>query len=147
MWGAGERIPGWVVLGKTGWQRMGHSCEVCFSQSSEGKLAPLAGLKPVPGLLCSQAATGSSSGASWPALVLPAVLVAWDRPFCVRHRRNSLEKAIPGKQVVVPAGPASSSLTLPLRSKNAFSDGRVRDADPAGPALSWGVGLGTLQGS
>ncbi|NWR09348.1 SYTL4 protein, partial [Paradoxornis webbianus] len=46
------------------------------------------------------------------------------RPFCVRHRRNSLERAIPGKQVVAPAGPAPSSLTLPLRSKNAFSDGR-----------------------
>ncbi|NWV38420.1 SYTL4 protein, partial [Grantiella picta] len=34
------------------------------------------------------------------------------------HRRNSLERAIPGKQVAAPAGPASSSLTLPLRSKN-----------------------------
>lgn len=80
---------------------------------------------------------------SWPALSLPAVLVAWDRPFCVCHRRNSLERAIPGKQVVGPAGPASSSLTLPLRSKKAFSEGRVRDAAPAGSALSWGVGLGT----
>ncbi|XP_072785113.1 synaptotagmin-like protein 4 isoform X2 [Taeniopygia guttata] len=39
-------------------------------------------------------------------------------------RRNSLERAIPGKQVVGPAGPASSSLTLPLRSRNTFSDGR-----------------------
>ncbi|KAI1234924.1 hypothetical protein IHE44_0003311 [Lamprotornis superbus] len=45
-------------------------------------------------------------------------------PADVGGRRNSLERAIPGKQVVVPAGPASSSLTLPLRSKNAFSDGR-----------------------
>ncbi|NXD04456.1 SYTL4 protein, partial [Certhia familiaris] len=40
-------------------------------------------------------------------------------PADVGGRRNSLERAIPGKQVVVPAGPASSSLTLPLRSKNA----------------------------
>ncbi|NXA83065.1 SYTL4 protein, partial [Thryothorus ludovicianus] len=39
----------------------------------------------------------------------------------VGGRRNSLERAIPGKQVVVPAGPASSSLTLPLRSKTATS--------------------------
>ncbi|OWK56191.1 Synaptotagmin-like protein 4 [Lonchura striata] len=45
-------------------------------------------------------------------------------PADVGGRRNSLERAIPGKQVVGPAGPASSSLTLPLRSKNAFSDGR-----------------------
>ncbi|NXO76691.1 SYTL4 protein, partial [Sitta europaea] len=37
----------------------------------------------------------------------------------VGGRKNSLERAIPGKQVVVPAGPASSSLTLPLRSKTA----------------------------
>ncbi|NXR86457.1 SYTL4 protein, partial [Hypocryptadius cinnamomeus] len=37
----------------------------------------------------------------------------------VGGRRNSLERAIPGKQVVGPAGPASSSLTLPLRSKSA----------------------------
>ncbi|NWZ87217.1 SYTL4 protein, partial [Poecile atricapillus] len=40
-------------------------------------------------------------------------------PADVGGRRNSLERAVPGKQVVVPAGPASSSLTLPLRSKNA----------------------------
>ncbi|NWZ01564.1 SYTL4 protein, partial [Loxia curvirostra] len=40
-------------------------------------------------------------------------------PADVGGRRNSLERAIPGKQVVGPAGPASSSLTLPLRSKNA----------------------------
>ncbi|NXB91971.1 SYTL4 protein, partial [Vidua chalybeata] len=39
-------------------------------------------------------------------------------PADVGGRRNSLERAIPGKQVVGPAGPASSSLTLPLRSKN-----------------------------
>ncbi|NXQ63579.1 SYTL4 protein, partial [Anthoscopus minutus] len=39
-------------------------------------------------------------------------------PADVGGRRNSLERAIPGKQVLVPAGPASSSLTLPLRSKN-----------------------------
>ncbi|NXN83245.1 SYTL4 protein, partial [Bombycilla garrulus] len=39
-------------------------------------------------------------------------------PADVGGRRNSLERAVPGKQVVVPAGPASSSLTLPLRSKN-----------------------------
>lgn len=39
-------------------------------------------------------------------------------------RRNSLERAIPGKQVVGPAGPASSSLTLPVCSKKAFSEGR-----------------------
>lgn len=45
-------------------------------------------------------------------------------PADVGGRRNSLERAIPGKQVAVPAGPASSSLTLPLRSKTAFSDGR-----------------------
>ncbi|KAL2304177.1 hypothetical protein Nmel_012919 [Mimus melanotis] len=45
-------------------------------------------------------------------------------PADVGGRGNSLERAIPGKQVVVPAGPASSSLTLPLRSKNTFSDGR-----------------------
>ncbi|NXQ46821.1 SYTL4 protein, partial [Catharus fuscescens] len=46
-------------------------------------------------------------------------------PADVGGRRNSLERAIPGKQVVVPAGPASSSLTLPLRSKSAFTDSRV----------------------
>ncbi|NXB12598.1 SYTL4 protein, partial [Cnemophilus loriae] len=40
-------------------------------------------------------------------------------PANVGGRRNSLERAIPGKQVAAPAGPASSSLTLPLRSKNA----------------------------
>ncbi|NXT10105.1 SYTL4 protein, partial [Prunella fulvescens] len=40
-------------------------------------------------------------------------------PADVGGRRNSLERAIPGKQVVGPAGPASSSLTLPLRSKSA----------------------------
>ncbi|NWV73925.1 SYTL4 protein, partial [Dasyornis broadbenti] len=40
------------------------------------------------------------------------------RPADVGGRRNSLERAIPGKQVAAPAGPASSSLTLPLRSKN-----------------------------
>uniref|UniRef100_A0A8C8A6F9 Synaptotagmin-like protein 4 n=1 Tax=Otus sunia TaxID=257818 RepID=A0A8C8A6F9_9STRI len=42
-------------------------------------------------------------------------------------RSNSLERAAPlrdGKQVAVPAGSAASSLTLPLRSKNAFSDRR-----------------------
>ncbi|XP_059338951.1 synaptotagmin-like protein 4 [Ammospiza nelsoni] len=42
----------------------------------------------------------------------------------VGARRNSLERAIPGKQAVGPAGPAASSLTLPVRSKKAFSDGR-----------------------
>ncbi|NWT28337.1 SYTL4 protein, partial [Cardinalis cardinalis] len=40
-------------------------------------------------------------------------------PADVGGRRNSLERAIPGKQLVEPAGPASSSLTLPLRSKKA----------------------------
>ncbi|XP_048174691.1 synaptotagmin-like protein 4 [Corvus hawaiiensis] len=45
-------------------------------------------------------------------------------PADVGGRRNSLERAVPGKQVAAPAGPASSSLTLPLRSKTAFSDGR-----------------------
>ncbi|NWV29118.1 SYTL4 protein, partial [Origma solitaria] len=40
------------------------------------------------------------------------------RPADTGGRRNSLERAIPGKQVAAPAGPASSSLTLPLRSKN-----------------------------
>ncbi|NXC56988.1 SYTL4 protein, partial [Aleadryas rufinucha] len=40
-------------------------------------------------------------------------------PADVGGRRNSLERTIPGKQVAVPAGPASSSLTLPLHSKNA----------------------------
>ncbi|XP_071669571.1 synaptotagmin-like protein 4 isoform X3 [Patagioenas fasciata] len=42
-------------------------------------------------------------------------------------RRNSLERAAPprdGKQVAAPAGPAASSLTLPLRSKTALSTGR-----------------------
>ncbi|XP_051486409.1 synaptotagmin-like protein 4 isoform X3 [Apus apus] len=42
-------------------------------------------------------------------------------------RSNSLERATPlkdGKEVAAPAGPAASSLTLPLRSKNTFSDGR-----------------------
>ncbi|XP_075369498.1 synaptotagmin-like protein 4 isoform X2 [Mycteria americana] len=42
-------------------------------------------------------------------------------------RSNSLERAAPlrdGKQVAAPAGPAASSLTLPLRPKNAFSNGR-----------------------
>ncbi|XP_072732734.1 synaptotagmin-like protein 4 isoform X2 [Ciconia boyciana] len=42
-------------------------------------------------------------------------------------RSSSLERAAPlrdGKQVAAPAGPAASSLTLPLRSKNAFSNGR-----------------------
>ncbi|NWI39350.1 SYTL4 protein, partial [Picathartes gymnocephalus] len=34
-------------------------------------------------------------------------------PADVGGRRNSLERAIPGKQVAAPAGPASSSLTLP----------------------------------
>ncbi|XP_010286139.1 PREDICTED: synaptotagmin-like protein 4, partial [Phaethon lepturus] len=46
-------------------------------------------------------------------------------------RSNSLERAAPlrdGKQVAAPAGPAASSLTLPLRSKNVLSDRRVRDA-------------------
>ncbi|NXS80929.1 SYTL4 protein, partial [Erpornis zantholeuca] len=42
-------------------------------------------------------------------------------PADVGGRRNSLERAIPGKQVAAPAGPASSSLTLPLRSKKATS--------------------------
>ncbi|XP_026704546.1 synaptotagmin-like protein 4 isoform X1 [Athene cunicularia] len=48
-------------------------------------------------------------------------------PSGVGGRSNSLERAAPlrdGKQVAVPAGSAASSLTLPLRSKNAFSDGR-----------------------
>ncbi|NXS55039.1 SYTL4 protein, partial [Brachypteracias leptosomus] len=43
-------------------------------------------------------------------------------PGGVGGRRNSLERAAPvrdGKQVAVPAGPAASSLTLPLRSKAA----------------------------
>ncbi|XP_064933950.1 synaptotagmin-like protein 4 isoform X2 [Columba livia] len=43
------------------------------------------------------------------------------------RRRNSLERAAPprdGKQVAAPAGPAASSLTLPLRSKTALSAGR-----------------------
>ncbi|NXC22549.1 SYTL4 protein, partial [Corythaeola cristata] len=47
-------------------------------------------------------------------------------PGGVRGRRNSLERAAllkDGKQVAVPAGPAASSLTLPLRSKNTLSDG------------------------
>ncbi|KAM6057140.1 synaptotagmin-like protein 4 isoform 2-T2 [Theristicus caerulescens] len=42
-------------------------------------------------------------------------------------RSRSLERAAhlrDGKQVAAPAGPAASSLTLPLRSKNTFSDGR-----------------------
>ncbi|NXN09376.1 SYTL4 protein, partial [Indicator maculatus] len=42
------------------------------------------------------------------------------RPSGVGGRRNSLEKAAPlrdGKQVAAPAGPAASSMTLPLRSK------------------------------
>ncbi|NWW21420.1 SYTL4 protein, partial [Falcunculus frontatus] len=42
-------------------------------------------------------------------------------PAVVGGRRNSLERAIPGKQVAAPAGPASSSLTLPLRSKTGTS--------------------------
>ncbi|NWR29225.1 SYTL4 protein, partial [Tachuris rubrigastra] len=33
-------------------------------------------------------------------------------------RSNSLERAIPGKQVAAPAGPAASSLTLPLRTRS-----------------------------
>ncbi|XP_008943125.1 PREDICTED: synaptotagmin-like protein 4, partial [Merops nubicus] len=48
-------------------------------------------------------------------------------PGGVGGRRNSLEKAAPlrgGKQAAVPAGPAASSLTLPLRSKTSLSDGR-----------------------
>uniref|UniRef100_A0A8D2N0C5 Synaptotagmin-like protein 4 n=1 Tax=Zonotrichia albicollis TaxID=44394 RepID=A0A8D2N0C5_ZONAL len=45
-------------------------------------------------------------------------------PADVGARRNSLERAIPGKQAVGPAGPAASSLTLPVRSKKVFSDGR-----------------------
>ncbi|XP_009330665.1 PREDICTED: synaptotagmin-like protein 4, partial [Pygoscelis adeliae] len=48
-------------------------------------------------------------------------------PGGVGGRSNSLERAAPlrdGKQVAAPAGPAASSLTLPLRSKNVFSDGR-----------------------
>ncbi|NXS15013.1 SYTL4 protein, partial [Neodrepanis coruscans] len=39
-------------------------------------------------------------------------------PGDVGGRSNSLERAVPGKQVAAPAGPAASSLTLPLRSKN-----------------------------
>ncbi|XP_064282524.1 synaptotagmin-like protein 4 [Passer domesticus] len=45
-------------------------------------------------------------------------------PADVGGRRNSLERAVPGKQVVGPAGPASCSLTLPARSRSALSDGR-----------------------
>ncbi|XP_065499224.1 synaptotagmin-like protein 4 isoform X1 [Caloenas nicobarica] len=48
-------------------------------------------------------------------------------PGGVGGRRNSLERAAPprgGKQVAAPAGPAASSLTLPLRSKTTLSDGR-----------------------
>ncbi|XP_054070265.1 synaptotagmin-like protein 4 isoform X4 [Rissa tridactyla] len=48
-------------------------------------------------------------------------------PGGTRGRSNSLGRAAPlrdGKQVAVPAGPAASSLTLPLRSKNQLSDGR-----------------------
>lgn len=41
----------------------------------------------------------------------------------------------------MPAGPTASSLTLPLRSKNALSDGRVRAAALVGSALPWGAGL------
>lgn len=89
-------------------------------------------------------------GASRPAFPLQAVLLARDRPFCVLRRSNSLERAAPlrdGKQVAAPAGPAATSLTLPLRSKTAFSDGRVRATAPAGSALSWGTGLGALWGA
>ncbi|NXP17129.1 SYTL4 protein, partial [Scytalopus superciliaris] len=39
-------------------------------------------------------------------------------PGDVGGRNNSLERAVTGKQVAAPAGPAASSLTLPLRSKN-----------------------------
>lgn len=95
-------------------------------------------------------AAGSSwgDGASWPGLALPAMLLVWDRPSCVLCRSNSLERAFKdGKQVAVPAGPAASSLTLPLRSKNALPDGWVRAAAPAGSALSWGVGLGAPWGA
>uniref|UniRef100_A0A8D0ERH4 Synaptotagmin-like protein 4 n=1 Tax=Strix occidentalis caurina TaxID=311401 RepID=A0A8D0ERH4_STROC len=66
------------------------------------------------------------------------------------YRSNSLERAAPlrdGKQVAAPAGSPASSLTLPLRSKNVFSDGRVRAAASAGLALSWGAGLGALWGA
>ncbi|NWX69714.1 SYTL4 protein, partial [Alca torda] len=48
-------------------------------------------------------------------------------PRGTRGRSNSLERAAPlrdEKQVAVLAGPAASSLTLPLRSKNQLSDGR-----------------------
>lgn len=55
-WGAGEGLPGWVVLGKAGLVEGEDFCltcvflgHVCFSQSGEGDLASLAGLKPVPG--------------------------------------------------------------------------------------------------
>uniref|UniRef100_A0A8B9FKC1 Synaptotagmin-like protein 4 n=1 Tax=Amazona collaria TaxID=241587 RepID=A0A8B9FKC1_9PSIT len=34
-------------------------------------------------------------GASWPALVLPALPLAWDRPFHVLHRRNSVPMGCP----------------------------------------------------
>lgn len=119
---------------------------VVFFQSGEGELAPLAGLKHVPGkagpllprLGCSRELMGRWCFLA--TLALPAMLLAWDlRPFHVLHRRNSLERAAPlrdGKQVAAPAGPAASSMTLPLRSKNAFSDGRVRVAAVAGSALS-----------
>ncbi|KAJ7403819.1 Synaptotagmin-like protein 4 [Pitangus sulphuratus] len=50
-------------------------------------------------------------------------------------RSNSLERAIPGKQVAAPAGPAASSLTLPLRSKNMYSDGRDATAGTRTSAL------------
>lgn len=114
---------------------------VVLFQSGEGELAPLAGLKPVPGkagpLLPRLGCSGELMG-RWCFLATLA-LPAWDRPFRVLHRRNSLERAAPlrdGKQVAAPAGPAASSMTLPLRSKNAFSDGRVRAAALAGAALS-----------
>lgn len=47
----------------------------------------------------------------------------------------------------MPAGPAASSLTLPLRSKNQLSDGRVRAAALVGSALAWGTGLGAPWGA
>lgn len=55
-WGAGEGLPGWVVLGKAGLVEGEDFCLMCvflghvsFPRSGEGDLASLAGLKPVPG--------------------------------------------------------------------------------------------------
>ncbi|XP_030305066.1 synaptotagmin-like protein 4 isoform X2 [Calypte anna] len=53
-------------------------------------------------------------------------------------RSNSLERAAPlkdAKQVAVTVGPAASSLTLPLHSKNTFSDGQDATTGARGIAL------------